>query len=454
MDKEERFWSSSVEELKQGFVYEEAEGYYYCLICGERFEDGEIFRDEHSGRWYEARKYAAYHVQQEHGSMLDYLLELDKRQTGLTDLQKELIQGFAKQLSDNEMMNRTGIGSASTIRNHRFVLKEKAKQAKLLLAIIEMMEQGSTGAPRFVPVHRTATQIDERYAITEDEYAALLKQYFPDGPEGPLASFPRKEKRKVAVLRHIASYFKSGVRYSEKEVNERLLSFWEEDYVTLRRYLIEYGYLDRKDDGRAYWVKGLGIKKNELEQQKETVEQGEQMPALKKSAKGKQGKTDKQKAQANVQGQEDERKGEPKMDKAKRKQLTAEYQERERTMGVFQIKNEVNGKIFIGGSTNLDALWGKEQFVLNIDGHANKELQKEWKHFGPENFSFLVLETVKLEQKIRYDYKDVLDPEGLQPVDLVRQYNREVNDLKELWAEKLQPYGDKGYHGPAEKVEK
>lgn len=453
MVAEERFWSASVEELKQGYVYEEAEGFYYCLICGERFEDGEIFRDEQSGRWYEARKYAAYHVQQEHGSMLDYLLELDKRQTGLTDLQKELIQGFADQLTDNEMMSRTGIGSASTIRNHRFVLKEKAKQAKLLLAIIEMMDHGNTAAPRFVPVHRTATQIDERYAITEDEYTDLLKQYFPDGPEGPLASFPRKEKRKVAVLRHIASYFKSGVHYTEKEVNERLISFWEEDYATLRRYLIDYGYLDRKDDGKVYWVKGSGIKKNELEQSGST-EQVEQMTAPKKSAKGKQGKTDKQKAQAKVQEQEEERKGDPKMDKAKRKQLTAEYQERERQMGVFQIKNNVNGKIYLGSSTNLDALWGKEQFVLNMNGHANKELQKEWKQFGGENFSFLVLETVKLEQKIRYDYKDVLDPEGRQPVDMVRQYNREVNDLKEIWAQKLQPYGEKGYHGPAEKVEK
>jgi len=92
-----------------------------------------------------------------------------------------------------------------------------------------------------------------------------------------------------------------------------------------------------------------------------------------------------------VQEQEEDRKGEPKMDKAKRKQLTAEYQERERQMGVFQIKNNVNGKIYLGGSTNLDALWGKEQFVLNMNGHANKELQKEWKQYGGENFSFLIL---------------------------------------------------------------
>lgn len=74
-------------------------------------------------------------MQQKHGSMLDYLLGLDKKLTGLTDLQKELIRGFADDLSDSEMMSRTGVGSASTIRNHRFVLKEKAKQAKLFLPL-------------------------------------------------------------------------------------------------------------------------------------------------------------------------------------------------------------------------------------------------------------------------------------------------------------------------------
>lgn len=257
MDLDERFWTASLQELKQGYIYKEAEGYFYCLICGEQFEDGEIFHEESSGRWYEARKYAAYHVLHKHGSTLDYLLALDKKQTGLTDLQKELIRGFADDLSDKEMMTLTGAGSASTIRNHRFVLKEKAKQAKLLLAIIEMMEQGAVAAPRFVPVHRSATQVDARYAITEEEYAELLKKYFPNGLEGPLASFPRKEKRKVAVLRFIASSFQEGVHYTEKEINERLIRFWEEDYVTLRRYLIEYGYLDREDDGRAYWVKGI-----------------------------------------------------------------------------------------------------------------------------------------------------------------------------------------------------
>ncbi|WP_139995840.1 DUF2087 domain-containing protein [Paenibacillus paridis] len=457
MELDGRFWSASLSELKQGYVYVEADSYYTCLLCGERFEDGEIFYHEANGRWYEARKYAAYHMKQKHGSMLDYLLALDKKQTGLTDLQKELIRGFADDLSDKEMMELTGAGSASTIRNHRFVLKEKAKQAKLLLAIMEMMEEGAASAPSFVPVHRAATQVDARYAITEEEYEELLEQYFPHGLEGPLASFPRKEKRKLVVLRHIASFFEDGVRYTEQEVNEKLSAFWEEDYVTLRRYLIEYGYLDRKDDGRAYWVKGAGISEVEAQLQ---VPAGQVLrvdaKAVPKEKQGEQGEQQKlgkavgQKAKKAAGKEEKKREDGKKMDKATRKQLTAEYQERERSMGVFQIKNNRNGKLFVGGSTNLDALWGKEQFMLNMGSHSNKELQKEWKQFGAEDFSYLVLETVKLEQKIRYDYKDVLDPEGRQPVDAVRQYKREVEELKGKWLEELQPYGEQGYNSPSE----
>jgi len=255
MELNERFWNASLQEWKDGIVYDTEDSCYICLVCGERFEVGEVFRTNEE-RWFEAKRYAAYHVQQAHGSMLEHLLELDKKLTGLTDLQKSLIRQFAAGMSDKDIVQHSGSGSASTIRNHRFVLKEKTKQAKLLLAIMELMETGAKDAPRFVPVHAGARQVDERYVITEEEYAELLKRYFPHGPNGPLASFPKKEKRKLAVLRHISTSFKRGARYSEKEVNDLLKAYWDDDYVTLRRYLIEYGFLDRMEDGSAYWLNG------------------------------------------------------------------------------------------------------------------------------------------------------------------------------------------------------
>ncbi|MBH5317397.1 DUF2087 domain-containing protein [Paenibacillus sp. GSMTC-2017] len=426
---DERFWSAALTEMKQGYVYDVKDDHYYCLICGEPFENGEIFRSTESGRFFEAKKYVHHHIIEKHGSVLDYLLGLDKKATGLTELQKEMIRDFAAGFSDNEIVKRTGSGSASTIRNHRFVLKEKGKQAKLLLAIMELMEQGVTDAPQFVTIHRTAVQVDERFAITTDEYGEMIKKYFPDGPKGPLVSFPRKEKKKIAILRHIATFFHADTIYREAEVNEILISFSNKEYVTLRRYLIEYGYLDRKEDGSEYWVRmkgkeeGIMVGKEQKqdskkEQKKES--QGEQTATVTKSTKGP--------------------------DKAKRKQLTADYQDRERKMGVYQITNNTNGRMFIGGSTNLDGLWNKEKFMLDLGSHSNKEMQKEWKQFGGENFTFEILETVNTDGLIRYNYKDVFDEEGKELGDVAKRYRRDVESMREQWIKKLQPNGDSGYN--------
>ncbi|RAP75138.1 DUF2087 domain-containing protein [Paenibacillus montanisoli] len=252
MDISESFFTASLPELKQGYVYHGETDSYYCLICGEQFEEGVIYPVKE--KLMEAHKAVAHHIGNAHGSMLHYLLELDKKATGLTDLQKQLISAFASGMSDADTVKLTGGGSASTIRNHRFALKEKAKQAKLFLAIMELMDGGLAQGAKFVPVHRTAPIVDERYALTQDEYTALLNKFLPHGLSGPLTGLPRKEKRKAALLRHIAGSFKKGRKYKEPEVNDVLKRFMADEYVTLRRYLVDYGFLSRESDGSSYWL--------------------------------------------------------------------------------------------------------------------------------------------------------------------------------------------------------
>ena len=58
----------------------------------------------------------------------------------------------------------------------------------------------------------------------------------------------------MVVIRELAKSIESGKKYSEKEINSVIKNFFD-DYVTLRRYLIEYGFLDRKKDGSEYWLK-------------------------------------------------------------------------------------------------------------------------------------------------------------------------------------------------------
>jgi len=146
------------------------------------------------------------------------------------------------------------VGSISTIRNHRFLLKEKERQSRLFIVLMELLKQKDKYAPAIIDIHPGATMVDQRYNITEDEFKSAMKKYFPDGREKALNAFPKKQKHKLMVLKNIAERFGSEKIYTEKEVNEVLKSAFE-DYVTLRRYLIEYGFLDRKPDGSQYWIR-------------------------------------------------------------------------------------------------------------------------------------------------------------------------------------------------------
>ncbi|UPM54679.1 DUF2087 domain-containing protein [Gottfriedia acidiceleris] len=250
MENLDVFWNADLEELKQGYI--EEENHYLCLLCSKKIEKGIIYQD--SGILYEAEKYMKVHIEQSHDSVFDYLIQLDKKLTGLTEHQNHLLRLFYHGKSDTDIQKETGIGSASTIRNHRFVLKEKERQAKLFLVMMELLKEKDQHAPSFLPLHKTAKMVDERYNITEGEMEKTLKKYFPEGIDGPLKKFPLKEKQKLVVLREIVKKFSPNKKYTEKEINEVLTAIYP-DYVVLRRYLIEYGFIDRKSDGSSYWLK-------------------------------------------------------------------------------------------------------------------------------------------------------------------------------------------------------
>lgn len=43
-----------------------------------------------------------------------------------------------------------------------------------------------------------------------------------------------------------------GRELSEAQVNEKLMP-WHDDYVALRRMLVDYKFLARSKDGKTYW---------------------------------------------------------------------------------------------------------------------------------------------------------------------------------------------------------
>jgi hypothetical protein len=250
MEISEIFWNASMDELKRGYIHEA--DLYICLLCGEKFEKGIVYPRDNV--FYEAERYMRIHIESTHQSVFDYLIGLDKKLTGLTDHQNNLLRLFYQGKSDTDIQTEMGIGSASTIRHHRFALKEKERQAKTFLTMMELLKEKDKQAPAFVNPHKTAKMVDDRYNITEKEQDEIVKKFFPDGPKGPLKKFPLKEKQKLGVLREIVKHMNSERIYDEKELNQILKAVYD-DYVLIRRYLIEYGFLDRKADGSEYWLK-------------------------------------------------------------------------------------------------------------------------------------------------------------------------------------------------------
>jgi hypothetical protein len=89
----------------------------------------------------------------------------------------------------------------------------------------------------------------------------------------------------------------------------------------------------------------------------------------------------------------------------------------------------VNGKVLLGSSLNLDGPLNGHRFMLEISGHTNKALQKEWNEFGANKFVFEILEVVKVNDD---------DPNF--------NLDDELTLLEQIWLEKLQPFGDRGYN--------
>ncbi len=107
-----------------------------------------------------------------------------------------------------------------------------------------------TPEPEMVKFPASLTVQDDRVKITTQESDKIIEQFF-DG--GALKHFPKKQKKKLVLLHRIAELFDPEKKYSENDVNMILMRVYE-DYVMIRRYLIEYGFLNRKADGSAYWV--------------------------------------------------------------------------------------------------------------------------------------------------------------------------------------------------------
>jgi len=71
---------------------------------------------------------------------------------------------------------------------------------------------------------------------------------------GKLTHLPNGPKRTDVILRWIIMRFETGRLYTEAEVTETLKTVYKTDPVSLRRDLVDFGYLRRERGGGKYWV--------------------------------------------------------------------------------------------------------------------------------------------------------------------------------------------------------
>lgn len=117
------------------------------------------------------------------------------------------------------------------------------------------------------------------------------------------------------------------------------------------------------------------------------------------------------------------------MDERKRR-LKKAYLQRRRAMGVFLIRNTVNDKVFVGVGLDLSGIINSHKFQLAAGVHRNRRLQSDWNALGSANFTFEIL--------------DQLEPRA----DAGDDGRQDLAFLEELWLEKLQPFGSRGYNKP------
>jgi hypothetical protein len=84
----------------------------------------------------------------------------------------------------------------------------------------------------------------------EEDARRVLKNYLD--ADGTLKQIPSQASKLLIILGFIVDAFAFDANYTEKEVNTILRRF-HVDTAALRRYLVDYGFMDRESNGTRYW---------------------------------------------------------------------------------------------------------------------------------------------------------------------------------------------------------
>lgn len=218
-----------------------------------------------------------------------------------------------------------------------------------------------------------------------DEYRRKVLEVF--FRHGICEKLPSQYKKRLIVLEQFVLRFEPGRKYTEPEVTGLIRPLFD-DYCTVRRLLVDEGLIRREES--MYWRE---------------IRDGE--PAA-QPVVAKISRTTKRGG-----------------DRAEIKRL---YKQNRPDMGVYQIRNSVNGKIYVDCSKNLEGSRTSRLFELRMGKIVfNREMQRDLSEHGADSFEFSVLDVLA-------------NPEPGENID------RLLMALKLRWQEKLQPFDEQGYN--------
>ncbi len=136
-----------------------------------------------------------------------------------------------------------------TVSHHLAQLRE--------LGLVQMRPAGNThfyvlNTRALESMSRTMFSVGQIASLTrplsEDAWEQKVLDAFMEGER--IRELPAKEKKFKVILQWLVQKFEPGVRYHELEVNE-IIRRHHEDCASLRRAMVEYGYMSRERN--TYW---------------------------------------------------------------------------------------------------------------------------------------------------------------------------------------------------------
>ncbi|HXF63217.1 MAG TPA: DUF2087 domain-containing protein [Caldilineaceae bacterium] len=162
---------------------------------------------------------------------------------------------LARLLLDEDRLLILGMAARQPCSAEDFGLALARRRSNLARHLAQLVEAGLLAAGGPAGQERYTLNVRRLQSLKAALFArpAAPKPATPDEQvlatfvrDGRIIQYPAQPGKRLVVLRWLAEQFEPGRAYSEREVND-LLRNHSEDHATLRRYLVDHGFLQRAE---------------------------------------------------------------------------------------------------------------------------------------------------------------------------------------------------------------